>query len=406
LSTTKNSMSVATLMGAIMALEPEISVILCADHGVGKSQIVRQWRRRLVARDAEKLGSFPLVDKRLAQLTEGDMIGLPSTDGAVTRFNPPAWFKLCCEQPCVLFLDELNRATPEVMQAAFQIVLDRELDGHRLHPLTRVVAAVNTGAAYTVNEMDPALADRFWRSDLEPTLDDWLTWAAETCDNDEKPQKVGRRNVEPLVTEFIRTESRFLDTPKSAGPGDCAPSRRSWERVSDALVAAGCCDPETGEHDQGHPLLYPLTMGFVGVDAAIAFQSFAKDFDNRVTGKDILEKGHTRAVKAKLKRLGVDGKLACIEKLVDHMADKEKLTERQGKNLKEFVGSLPPELVLTCWSKLTKEGITKMALAKDIHSATMEHVLKVFNVPPGKAGIGIMPNIPGVLQDNAEKNKD
>ena len=30
-------------------------------------------------------------------------------------------------------LDELNRATPEVMQAAFQIVLDRELNGHRLN---------------------------------------------------------------------------------------------------------------------------------------------------------------------------------------------------------------------------------------------------------------------------------
>src|SRR5437867_2646181 len=88
-------------------------------------------------------------------------VTFPSTDWNVTRFNPPEWYMQACERPMVLFLDELNRATNEVMQAAFQIVLDRQLNGWKLHPLTRVYAAINMGANYTVNEMDPALLDRF-----------------------------------------------------------------------------------------------------------------------------------------------------------------------------------------------------------------------------------------------------
>ena len=65
----------------------------------------------------------------------------------------------------------------EVQQCAFQIVLDRELNGHHLHPETRVYAAVNVGSDYQVLEMDPALQRRFWAMDLEPTTQDWINWA-------------------------------------------------------------------------------------------------------------------------------------------------------------------------------------------------------------------------------------
>ena len=77
----------------------------------------------------------------------------------------------------------MNRSLPGVQQSFFQLILDRELgndkDGnpYRLHPETRVFAAVNHGAEYDVNDMDPALLRRFWTVDLEPTVDNWLEWA-------------------------------------------------------------------------------------------------------------------------------------------------------------------------------------------------------------------------------------
>ena len=116
------------------------SVLLRGAHGIGKSQVVRQIAKGF---------GLQVTDRRLSQMSEGDMIGLPSTDGEVTRFNPPEWYKDACTHARCLFLDELNRGLVGVLNGMFQIVLDRELgngpDGKpmRLHPDTQVIAAVN-----------------------------------------------------------------------------------------------------------------------------------------------------------------------------------------------------------------------------------------------------------------------
>jgi len=210
------TMSVRTFLKVASKLPVETSVLLRGNHGIGKSQVVRQ---------VAKGFGLEVIDRRLSQMSEGDMVGLPSTDGEVTRFNPPDWYKNACKKPVALFLDELNRATPEVMQAAFQVVLDRELNGWKLHPQTRVYAAINASAAYSVNEMDPALLDRFWSIDLTPDTQDWLAWAKESG------------AVHENVVSFIAGNEKWLDPPKNGEPTAVSPSRRSWERLSKALVA-------------------------------------------------------------------------------------------------------------------------------------------------------------------------
>ncbi len=215
----KTAMSIKTFKRVAAVMPPKVSILLRANHGVGKSKVVRQVsstvRKELIEKKVVDLSKyrdlkdfFPVIDRRLSQMTEGDMVGLPSTDGETTRFNPPDWFKKACSEPCVLFLDELNRATPEVMQAAFQIVLDRELNGWKLHPLTRVYAAINSGANYTVNEMDPALLDRFFAIDLEPSLEEFCTWA-----RSDDPEHGG--NLHAFIPDFI--ESKPL-TPRFNAP--------------------------------------------------------------------------------------------------------------------------------------------------------------------------------------------
>lgn len=393
-------MSIAKYMKVAMALEREISVILRADHGLGKSSVERQLHAMILERDGAALAAatpkgqevFEFIDRRLSQMSEGDMIGLPSTDGETTRFNPPDWYKRACVRPCFLFLDELNRATPEVMQAAFQIVLDRELNGWKLHPLSRVSTAVNTGASYSVNEVDPALLDRFFAVDLVPTVADWLKWAGSECII-KGHRKHGQENCHPVVTEFIRTVPKYLDTPRDADPQRVHPSRRSWERLSDNLTHAGVADNPDDE------LFYLISMGFVGVEAAIAFRDFAKNFDNKVTGEDILERYHTRAVKKKVKRQGQEHLNSAIDKVVDHVLKNVKaLNKRQGTNLRDFMMELPGELRIACWGKLTRDGIDNLELAKSIHDYCAEGMLKVFGVPMGEAGIGVVPDIPGIFK--------
>jgi MoxR-like ATPase len=46
------------------------------------------------------------------------------------------------QKPIVLFLDELNRARPEILQAVYDLALNRRLAGKSLPPGSRVAAAI------------------------------------------------------------------------------------------------------------------------------------------------------------------------------------------------------------------------------------------------------------------------
>ena len=357
------TMQVRTFLKVAPLLPRETSVLLRGGHGIGKSQVVRQ---------VAKGFGLEVIDRRLSQMSEGDMIGLPSTDGEVTRFNPPSWYKDACNRPMCLFLDELNRATPEVMQAAFQIVLDRELNGWQLHPDTRVFAAINTGGTYTVNEMDPALLDRFWTIDLTPDVQDWLTWAKESG------------SVHENVVSFIAGNDRWLDPPKNGDPGAVSPSRRSWERLSKALTLAGVAE------SADDPMFYPLCLGYVGTEATIAFHGYVKTIDAQVTGKEIIEEFDR--VKKKIDRLGQEKLNIAIEKMADYVTKNlTTLDDNQGKNLKAFMEHLPAELRVSAWSKLTAGGVEKLDLAKSVHKWCVDSILTVFGVEKGAAGVGQAP---------------
>ncbi len=147
-------------------LKAKLPIIIRGRHGIGKSEIVYQI--------AEKMG-LPVVERRASQMTEGDLIGLPSIDGNSTTWNPPDWFKYACDNACLVFLDEVDRGTEEVRQGIFELNDSRKLNGQTLHSDTVIVAAVNGGehgAEYQVGEMDPAELDRYTVFDLEPTVED------------------------------------------------------------------------------------------------------------------------------------------------------------------------------------------------------------------------------------------
>jgi MoxR-like ATPase len=148
-------------------------VLIRGRHGIGKSEVVYQFA-------AER--NLPVVERRASQMTEGDLMGLPSIDGESTRWNAPDWLKEACDNAVVLFLDEVDRATMEVRQGIFELTDSRKLNGWHLHPQTRIFAAVNGGehsgaSSYQVGEMDPAELDRWTVFDVEPTVNDWLNWA-------------------------------------------------------------------------------------------------------------------------------------------------------------------------------------------------------------------------------------
>jgi AAA domain (dynein-related subfamily) len=358
------TIKVRTLLEIAPKLPVETSILLRGKHGIGKSDIVRQIAAKIGVN--EGFTSFPVIDRRMSQMSEGDMLGLPIVTGNSTKFLPPDWFVFACENPCALFLDELNRASIEVMQCAFQIVLNREMNGHKLHPQTRVFAAVNNSSEYTINEIDPALLDRFWCVDVDPDTKDWIKWA----------QELAEPRIHENVVEFIRGQDKWLDPSRSGAASDVSPSRRSWEFLNRALLNAGLMETP------GNDAFYHMSLGFVGTEATIAFHSFVSTIDNAVTGEEIIN--DYKKVKPRLEKLGQEKLNIAVEKVTDYcVKNLKELDKKQAKNFRQFMQSLPGELRVACWCAFTAAGVDKLELTKSAHPHVIDLILEVVGVKVG-----------------------
>ena len=294
-------------------------VLIRGRHGVGKSEVVYQF--------AESIG-LPVVERRASQMTEGDLVGLPKTDGNVTSFCPPDWFKTACEEPVILFLDEVDRATIEVRQGIFELTDSRKLNGHRLHPQTLIFAAINGGEhgqQYQVGEMDPAELDRWTVFDVEPSIEDWLAWAN------------GR--VDKMSWDFINSNRAHLEHKEDFEPNKVYPSRRSWERLSECLTAASLLE-------EASPALFNLSAAFVGFEAAVAFNDFVQNYDRQVSIKDILVDGELD----KVKDFTINEHTALVEKMEANATFKEALPDEQVQNLAAYFLQLPSEVAMKLWT--------------------------------------------------------
>ncbi|MCQ2576684.1 MAG: AAA family ATPase [Treponema sp.] len=197
---------------------PEQNVMLVGRHGIGKSQILEKYFTSQGIR---------VVTLFLGQMSDpGDLIGLPEKNLATgkTEFLLPYWFPTDNE-PIVLFLDELNRARPEVLQTIMDLTLNRRLAGKALPAGSRVISAVNSGDQYTLTELDPALVSRFNVYEFTPTVSEWLVWA----------EKSG---IDQRIIDFISENNNLLDGlefDKTIFGLERTPDRRSWERLSNVM---------------------------------------------------------------------------------------------------------------------------------------------------------------------------
>jgi len=298
-------------------------VLIRGRHGVGKSEVVYQISAAL---------GMPVVERRASQMTEGDLVGLPSTDGNVTSFNPPDWFKTACDNPVVLFLDEVDRATIEVRQGIFELTDSRKLNGHTLDKDTLVFAAVNGGEhgdQYQVGEMDPAELDRWTVFDVEPTVEDWLTW--------------GKDKIDGMVWDFINQNRSHLEHTGDFEPNKVYPSRRSWARLNDCFVQANLL-----VEDADASLMFPLATGFVGFEAAVSFKDFVDNYERQVTIENILDEGKMHLTD----RFGINDHNALVEKMEAKDIFKVTLSEARVENLARYFMVVPSEVGMKLWTVL------------------------------------------------------
>ena len=324
-------------------------ILIRGRHGVGKSEVVYQI--------AQQLG-LPVVERRASQMTEGDLLGMPSPEMVEVNgemasvFRPFAWFLQSCTEPVVLFLDEVDRATTEVRQGIFELTDSRKLAGWTLHEDTIVIAAVNGGEhgdQYQVNEMDPAELDRWTVFDVEPSVEDWLDWGAD--------------NIEAPIWDFINQNRGHLEHKDDFEPNKVYPSRRSWKRLNDCLAEAGLLE--------ANPALYSLATAFVGFEAAVAFQDFLKNYDRQVTVEDILDRGQID----KTSQFDLNEHCALIEKIQAAGVLATPMNAKRMQHLADYTVTLPSEAFMKLWTVVGESDVQENVTG--LHKSTAVNGVKV-----------------------------
>ncbi|MDO4507404.1 MAG: AAA family ATPase [Spirochaetales bacterium] len=235
------------------------NIMLAGKHGIGKSQILTKY--------FEEKG-FKVVPLFLGQMSDsGDILGLPDRDTSTgrTEFLPPFWFPKD-NTPVVLFLDELNRARPEILQCIQDLALNKTIAGRPLPEGSRIISAVNLGDEYQLTDLDPALVSRFNIYEFRPSVTSWLLWA----------QKNG---IDQRIIGFITENADALDGDDYVGELDNlekSPDRRGWEKVSDIIKNV----PELD-------MIYLKAIsGIIGARAMAKFNQYIAA-NHMVTGRDI-----------------------------------------------------------------------------------------------------------------------
>ena len=284
------------------------NIMLMGKHGIGKSQILEKF---FTGRGEKVVILF------LGQMSDpGDLIGLPRLNEKTgkTEFMPPYWFPTD-GKPVVLFLDELNRARPEVLQTIMDLTLNRTLAGRKLPEGSRVISAVNDGEEYQLTDLDPALVSRFNIYEFRPTVQEWLLWAAQ-------------KKIDNRVIDFISENPEMLDgaafTREDQGL-EKSPDRRGWERVSNIL-----------QQSEISPLLKTVIAGVIGMPAASKF--FATINQKRLpSAKDILL-GNFAKQKSSLKKCSTP-ELASVNESLFRFIETKNYEDRDAEKVAANLGA-------------------------------------------------------------------
>ena len=370
---------------------PLFSIMFRANHAVGKSDVVRDFNviRRL----------FNIV-MRLGQRDLGDVLGMPAVVDGDTTASMTDYQKLLAKrflhilpelmrpafvtdlkelgvmgdegdmlaklrpkedigkpyEGICLFVDEMNRGTKDVMQAMFQVVLDREMNGRKLNPNTFVITAINSDLdTYTVTEIDPALLSRFVVIDFEPTVEEWISW--------------GKRNsrLNDTVIFTIQQNKELADPPtnKDIMLNGAHPNRRSWTMFSTWLV----------ENENAFPLNFQKSVCtcFVGEGAAeiwrLCAEQMATTKAQRKNTTDESDKKVEAFVKKFFRYNEMDetiakGELAgfnpsemtqLADAVVKHFAQFKYLSGNAKVSIKTFSKIVPNEYFAKVWAQMNKE---------------------------------------------------
>jgi MoxR-like ATPase len=326
----------------LLCREASVTAFLWGKHGLGKSSAVLQLAH---------LMGVGMIDMRCSQLEASDLRGLPDRDAGRTLYLPPAdlpneeqcspscslyRMNQCKHKACeereqagetscqgFLFLDELNRAEDDVLQAAFQLVYDKAIGTYKMPLSWSIVVAGNYTEGYTVNSFnDPAFLDRFCHLDLtlgETYMADWTDYMKKTCGD-----------AADKILQFVGYNDAHLAGKVEADRGfSVMPSPRSWELAARV---------ENVSRKQGfdRKVVQDVLSGLLGRELALQFERFSTD----VLPSDVIAR--YKDVSGKVQRMSRNQLIGLVWGVVSNAKElgKKKDNEKRMTNVLDFMQHL------------------------------------------------------------------
>jgi hypothetical protein len=222
-----------TLRSADLVLSTGEVPLIVGESGIGKTALAKEIAIRnnwiLIVIDGNllkegEIGGLPTVEAYEVFNDKGDKVEKKTTVYAVHNKLREIDEEIYKGKTVLLFIDEINRCEHTVQQELMNLILNREINGYKLHEDVKILAAMNPSSKYgsdfdyQVVDMDAAQENRFVWLYMESDYIQWLDWATDT-------------GIEQKVIEFISTFPEYLH---KINADDIRATPRSYERISSA----------------------------------------------------------------------------------------------------------------------------------------------------------------------------
>lgn len=205
--------------------------LVVGESGIGKTALAKKlasdnnWSLVVIDGNLLKegeIGGLPIVEAYRGINSNGSDIEKKTTIYAAHNKLREIDEEISNGKLVLLFIDEINRCEHTVQQELMNLILNREINGYKLHDDVKILAAMNPSNKYgedfdyQVVEMDAAQENRFVWLNMESDHIGWLNWAMST-------------GIEKDIIEFISTFPEYLH---KVNEDDLRATPRSYERVS------------------------------------------------------------------------------------------------------------------------------------------------------------------------------
>lgn len=196
-------------------IQARLAVLITGKPGIGKTDIVET---ATAACGADLILSHPVT----ADPT--DAKGLPAKiNDHEAAFLPFGDLKraMQAERLTVWFLDDLGQAPPSVQAAFMQLILARQINGHRLSEHIVFMAATNRRSDKAgVNGILEPVKSRFATIvELETDIQSWSGWAID-------------KKISPTLIAFLRLRADLLSQFNPTSDMTNSPSPRTWSHLA------------------------------------------------------------------------------------------------------------------------------------------------------------------------------